>query len=663
VAAIVADFDIVHIHGLQSYVGTMAMAAARKAGVSYVVEPHGALDRYHWQQGRLRKRLYRHLLDRKNWRNLSGAVYSSDREAFAGQRVLGGVKSYMMPLGVDDGLFALPRHPKSEPTVAYVGRITRKKRLDLVLAAMNESALTNRGVRLIVAGSSDGTLKVDPVEYVAGHGLEERVDFVGPVDARERARILSQSSAFVLPSEDESYGMAVAEAMAAGLPVVTSAEVGIAPAAASGNAVRVAELTPASLAHELLVSIDDPGLGARARKYAAEQFTWSRAGKMAAEMYSDVIAAKHTARRRMVIITQPYVPAYRVPLFEAVRAMLAEHNVDMLVAAGNPAGDQAGRGDSSRPAWVVPVKQRALRLGGRVLAWRRVESDARPDLVVSELEALNLFAWVAGVRRSSVVLWGHGKPYVNDVPRIAELIEWVLARRATHVMTYTTDGRDYLVREGRVSPESVTAIGNSTDTTSLRRSFYDATPEKIRDMRDIVGEGTRALFVGGLDSSKRIDFLLAAAREARREDPSFKLVVVGMGALEAEVAEAVSQGFAIHIPSARGEALALLGHACSAVWMPGRVGLVAVDALALGLPVHTTRFAHHAPEIDFLEEGEVAYLPDDPGEFAARSLVLLTEYSGGARVLRDDIPSIESVAARFADVILSVLGKGSRRNA
>jgi glycosyltransferase involved in cell wall biosynthesis len=351
------------------------------------------------------------------------------------------------------------------------------------------------------------------------------------------------------------------------------------------------------------------------------------------------------------------VPAYRVPLFDAIQQALSEHGIRFIVAAGSPEGVQALRGDAARPKWSVPLRPIGFRVGNRRVVWRRLPTDIRPDLVVSELEALNAFAWKSVWSRTPLILWGHGKSYVNDASKVAEGLKWALARRALGVMTYTSGGREYVIEAAGVDPSSVHAIGNSTDTTQLRSAFISVTPARERQLREEFGVGPRALFVGGLDASKRIDFLLRAALEAQRRDPNFKLLVVGRGQLEPLVQKhAVPDGPIVHIPEARAEELAELGHVAGAIWMPGRVGLVAVDALALGLPVCTTQFAYHAPEIEFLRGDELHYLPDNPRSFGIKGLQVATATSDPhRRALRGDIPSISAVAANFVDVVLGAL--------
>lgn len=356
-----------------------------------------------------------------------------------------------------------------------------------------------------------------------------------------------------------------------------------------------------------------------------------------------------------ILVTQPYIPTYRVPLFSRIAEILDSEGHQLIVAGGEPDQQQALRGDQERPPWSCTYASRTVAIGGRHVISRTMPRQARDaHVVVSELEALNVFAWRTSFGRTPLILWGHGKAYVNDSPPIADRIEWSLARRAAHIMTYVESGRREMIDRGRIKPSSITAIGNSTDTAALRNALADLSNAERQAARERVGPGLRALFVGGLDRTKRIDFLLAAAEQAARRDPQFGLIIIGRGEMESLVIEqAANSPHIVYIPSARGRELAALSTAADAVWMPGRVGLVAVDALALGLPLHTTRFRYHAPEIELLHEDEVSYLADDPGEFAAASVAQMAV--GRQLHPRQKIPTIDSVANSFARVVLEQL--------
>lgn len=354
----------------------------------------------------------------------------------------------------------------------------------------------------------------------------------------------------------------------------------------------------------------------------------------------------------LVVVTQPYVPAYRVPLFDAVASQLKSRGLELQVFSASPTGEQSLRGDRATGPWHHELRSRTIHVAGRQISVRSLPPEASDAVVlVSELEALNTLAWRESFRKRPLILWGHGKGYVNDTGALADRVEWVLARRSAHIMTYAASGRDYLVERGGIRGEKVTAIGNSTDTSTLRHAT-----EELLGAPASSSPQPHALYVGGLDASKRIDFLLDAFVHARAVDPTFTLTVVGRGADQDKIRSFAAANDTVRfIEEARGRKLAEVASTARAMWIPGRVGLVAVDALALGLPVHTTRFAYHAPEIEYLQDDEVGFFGPSAEEFAQQSLRAMA--NSGPRRLRSDIPTIDRVARAFASVIFDTLDR------
>jgi hypothetical protein len=95
--------------------------------------------------------------------------------------------------------------------------------------------------------------------------------------------------------------------------------------------------------------------------------------------------------------------------------------------------------------------------------------------------------------------------------------------------------------------------------------------------------------------------------------------------------------------------------------MPGRVGLVAVDCLALGLPMITTTFDRHAPEAEYLN-GDVRVATEQlPGPFARAVVDLLGDHNRLRRMSRDAVAlgtglSVESMADAFVEPIIDLVG-------
>jgi glycosyltransferase involved in cell wall biosynthesis len=365
---------------------------------------------------------------------------------------------------------------------------------------------------------------------------------------------------------------------------------------------------------------------------------------------------------RRVVVLQPYVAAYREALWQAVADRLSP--TELVVLSGTPSRELRARGDAAvEHPWLRRVPGRTVQIRGtsaRVQYKRGVGRWVRSaDVVVAELSVISLNSWwLALTRASRLVLWGHGASFVAAGGGLRDRLEVLQARRAHRVLTYSDRGRASLLSRG-LPADRVRAIGNSTDTRRLRELLPQAGP-RAAELRDRFGltPGRTAVFVGGLDADKRVDFLLAAAEHAHRLDPDFRLLVAGDGEDAGRVRAAAARTPAVaHLGRADAAELAALGTVAAAMWMPGRVGLVAVDCLALGVPVLTTAFPFHAPEVEFLREGWDRFtLPDDPGDFAAAALERMGATPAGPT--GTPVPSIEDVADRFAVAVADLLPTG-----
>lgn len=296
----IAEADVVHIHSIHTFTTSVALRAARKASAPSVLQPHGALDSYHWNQGRLKKVLYSKLLDARGMGGLSGGIYSSRREEAEALITLPKLDPYLVPLGVDENIFSIQRTPSSEiPSILFMGRVTEKKRLDLLLKAFAILLDSHPSCRLLVAGPVDPRLPYSPHAIASELGVLSSVSFLGQVDSVRRKRLLSESSVFCLPSEDESFGMAVAEALAAGCPVVASRQVGIAEEVAQAGGLILSDLNATDIASGLRRALGDDGesqkLVQTGRRYALEHFTW-RHSALAAKAAYDLVAVSPSGR-------------------------------------------------------------------------------------------------------------------------------------------------------------------------------------------------------------------------------------------------------------------------------------------------------------------------------------------------------------------------------
>lgn len=363
-----------------------------------------------------------------------------------------------------------------------------------------------------------------------------------------------------------------------------------------------------------------------------------------------------------VVIVQPYVPAYRVPFFERLRQTLSGQGVDCIVAAGVPRGDQAGRGDSVRPDWLVPIQQKTLPVGMRSFNFSiRPAPWRHTDAVILGLEGSSipvyeslLMARAAGVR---VGLWGHVRSYVAPGHPVDLWLETLQMRLADQIFAYTPGGAVDAMRRG-VPEEKVTTVMNTVDTAALQYAC-EKTERRVDRINFPGGVQRRHTFsfVGGLDSSKRISFLAEALDILWCQDPKIRLLVGGAGAERRLLDPAVERGQVVDLGpvDTRRKADALVYS--RAILMPGRIGLVAVDALVARRPILTTDWPWHAPESEYLVEG-VSRLtsPNDPRAYADMVLRTSRQTPASESASSWEYPTLDEMTRRYAEGVVSLLG-------
>jgi glycosyltransferase involved in cell wall biosynthesis len=368
-----------------------------------------------------------------------------------------------------------------------------------------------------------------------------------------------------------------------------------------------------------------------------------------------------------VVIVEAYVPEYRRRFFELLEVALAAESIRLTVATGSGRADSA-RGDATELALSRPVPELAVSIRGRRLGIRRLSHlDVDPALVVVDqaLRHLENYPLLLRQRRGPrVALWGHGTRRVTPANWLERTLERRVTRLAHWFFAYTQSGADDVARYG-FPPERITIVQNTLDVgglAALRNAVSPHDVELLRHSLDLHSQQVACLYIGALDNSKRIPFLLEACTLVAQRDPNFVLVVAGDGDQRHLVKGSLaSRPWLRYVGRALGTEKARLGAVSDVLLMPGRVGLVAVDSFALRTPILTTRWAYHAPEVDYLEDGVNACFSGDTVEEYADMV---------ANVLRDPLRlerlqdgcaaavtrySIEAMVANFAGGVVSAL--------
>ncbi len=363
--------------------------------------------------------------------------------------------------------------------------------------------------------------------------------------------------------------------------------------------------------------------------------------------------------RLRVAIFQDYLPQYRVGFFSGLVDRLAEADIDCVVVAGEPTGSHATRGDdSTTTSWLRHANPRQffLRRGGpRVFGfgtdrnWRDCDGLVMPLCGTSLDLTLELLRKRSSRRRLGV--WGHVKPYTQPGNSVDLAIERCQMRHSDHVFAYTESGAEFAAAAG-VESEKITPVMNSTDVSDLLDAYHSVVTTDISELQDrySLTPGKTFGLIGGLDAPKRIDFLAEVLDQLWEQDRSVKLLVGGRGDQEALLAPAVQRGQVVMLGYIGPQEKALLLRAAEGLVNPGRIGLLAVECMAVGIPLLTTDWKFHAPEYEYLKPGDdVLISPDHVDCFADLILSRTNEERQVRQHTGKHYPSVDDMIRNFAN--------------
>jgi glycosyltransferase involved in cell wall biosynthesis len=226
-----AQFDIAHIHGHRHGLELVAARWCRLRGVPYVSAPNGTAPRIERRQAL--KRVWDTVWGRRDLAAAAAVLAVSQAER--AQLLAMGVEPQRIrvvpnPLDLDEcappparGSFRRQHNLGDVPLVVFLGKLTPRKRLDVVMAAMPH--VQARAARLVVAGNDMGA-GAAARRLASTLGIAERTTFVGLLTGRARLELLADADIVVYPSADEVFGLVPLEALLCGTPVVVADDSG-----------------------------------------------------------------------------------------------------------------------------------------------------------------------------------------------------------------------------------------------------------------------------------------------------------------------------------------------------------------------------------------------------------------------------------------------------
>lgn len=291
-------FEAVLVHGLWLYASYAARQAWRRQGAAappLFVMPHGMLDPYFQRAAGRRLKAVRNwaywkLVEGAVVNDATGVLFTCEEErrlAHEPFRPYRPKRELVVGLGVEEPPAFVPamRAALAEtlptaherPYLLFLSRIHEKKGADLLVQAYADGAAGPAAPRLVVAGPGRESAYGQAVQALAAGAPAGAVVFPGMVTGAGKWGAFYGAEAFVLPSHQENFGIAVVEALACGKPVLISNQINIWREIEAAGAGLVADDTPAGTRDLLarwagLPAAEQQAMGRRARAAFEEYF-------------------------------------------------------------------------------------------------------------------------------------------------------------------------------------------------------------------------------------------------------------------------------------------------------------------------------------------------------------------------------------------------------
>ncbi|WP_053405511.1 glycosyltransferase [Persicobacter sp. CCB-QB2] len=218
-------FKIVHLQGVWEWQFLIILMIGLFKDLNIVISPRGMLEPWALKEGRLKKKVFllffRLLLSKKC------VFHCTAKSELRSIRSLGFENPIsVISNGINLNLYSpasMQTKPKGEKTILFLSRIHKKKGLEnLIKAWRNIESGFKRGWRLQIVGNGCPRYIADIRSFINEVGLENEVYLLPPLFGHDKQKKYHEADLFVLPTYSENFGIVVAEALACGVPVITT---------------------------------------------------------------------------------------------------------------------------------------------------------------------------------------------------------------------------------------------------------------------------------------------------------------------------------------------------------------------------------------------------------------------------------------------------------
>ena len=279
---------LVHDHGLWLTTNHAVAKLCRQRKICRIVSPRGMAGTWAMNHGKWKKRFAWRLYQQRDLHSATAFHATSQQEADEIRRLGLSQSIAVIANGISHPQLPSRSRTDNQVRVLFMSRIHPKKGLLNLLQAWHNASLPANW-QLILVGPDEGGYQREVERLVASLRLSEQVRFNGSVNDIEKWQIYVDADYFVLPSFNENFGIVIAEALMAGLPVITTTGT---PWSGLDEhdcgwwvEPTVSGLQAALQSASKQSTADRQSMGARGHQYVTSEFSWEKSARQMLEFY------------------------------------------------------------------------------------------------------------------------------------------------------------------------------------------------------------------------------------------------------------------------------------------------------------------------------------------------------------------------------------------
>ena len=290
-----AEPDVVHLHGLWLGISQSVLQAHRRGGIPYVISVHGMLGQVPLSYSPIKKRIARLLFQDACFAE-AAALHATSVFEVDEIRAFGLTAPVVrIPNGVDPACVPDPRPRPGRNTILSLGRLHRKKGLDVLIDAWARLEPDFPDWQVALVGPDEGGHAAELQARIDRLGLA-RCRLSGPVYGPARERLMAGAELFALPTRSENFALTVGESLMLEVPVVSSRGAPWPGLETEGCGLWV-ELGADSFAAALRRMMSLPAdarraMGRRGRAWMLRDFSWPEVAAQTVDAYAWVTGAR-----------------------------------------------------------------------------------------------------------------------------------------------------------------------------------------------------------------------------------------------------------------------------------------------------------------------------------------------------------------------------------